>query len=302
MSATLRLTLTDAADQDLNDQVVVDLFATTSSEHLQAAERVTRELVITGIAAAPGSLYRVLISSANHRLIQFFVSFTGDNETQFSAALPVDPAKVVSLAAPRFADLPPAAQGILNGAQCPSFVQSDGSFLAGPALYELLDDRPLFKACFLNIVAKSALTPLLGGDNCLGGYGELLRIFQDRMFLRTRAALLEAAAHSSTFHSVSPALHSPLPGYHLVSSYKTFDRYGNLQLTFQRQNEVGDDYVVDIDIDDAQGIEHIFQVVRNSVAGPTNPYNIHDILLQQNPKVDPGYRFVFARAAASQAA
>src|SRR5262249_9391920 len=70
------------------------------------------------------------------------------------------------------------------------------------------------------------------------------------------------------FHSVSAALHDPMPGYHIVSSFKTFDHYGNLQLTFQRRGDTGADYAADIDIDDAQGIEHAFQVIRNSVTDP----------------------------------
>ena len=74
------------------------------------------------------------------------------------------------------------------------------------------------------------------------------------------------------------------------------DRYGNLQLTFQRRGTTGDDYVADVDIDDAQGIEHIFQVLRNSVSGPTNPYDIHDILVKEQ-RLDPGYSFKFAQAA-----
>jgi hypothetical protein len=96
------------------------------------------------------------------------------------------------------------------------------------------------------------------------------------------------------FHPVPDTLHDPLPGYNKVSSFKTFDHYGNLQLTFQRRGDTGNEYAADIDIDDGQGIEHIFQVVRNSVAGPTNPYNIHDILLQQKLPVNLNYEFVFA--------
>jgi hypothetical protein len=76
-----------------------------------------------------------------------------------------------------------------------------------------------------------------------------------------------------------------MPGYHTVSSYKTFDRYGNLQLTLQRKGDTGTDYAADVDIDDAQGVEHIFKVLRNSIEGPTNPYDIRDILLQQSPRI-----------------
>ena len=54
----------------------------------------------------------------------------------------------------------------------------------------------------------------------------------------------------------------------------------------------GDDCVADIDIDDASGLEHVFQVVRNKLSGkPTHPYNIHEILVAHQ-KIDPGYTFV----------
>ena len=112
--------------------------------------------------------------------------------------------------------------------------------------------------------------------------------------MKVNAGLWEDTSHSNAFHSVSGALHDPMPGYHIVGSYKTFDHYGNLQLTFQRKGDTGNEYAVDADIDDAQGIEHIFQVIRNTIAGPTNPYDIRDILLQQKPKVDPGFNFQFA--------
>ena len=99
------------------------------------------------------------------------------------------------------------------------------------------------------------------------------------------------------FHSVSAALHDPVPGYTVTDSYKTLDRYGNLQLTFQRRGTTGDDYVADVDIDDAQDIEHIFQILRDTVSGPTDPYDIHDILVMDQ-HLDLGYSFVFAQAAA----
>ena len=90
------------------------------------------------------------------------------------------------------------------------------------------------------------------------------------------------------------SLHQPVPGFAIVGNYKTFDRHGNLQLTFQR-NTAGD-YVVDVDIDAAQGIEHVFEVLGDSVKGPTDPYDIHEILLA-GQRLDPGYSFVFPQAA-----
>ena len=51
--------------------------------------------------------------------------------------------------------------------------------------------------------------------------------------------------------------------------------------------------MADIDIDDASGIEHVFQVLRNAITGkPTHPYYIHDILVRFQ-EIDPGYKFIF---------
>ena len=67
------------------------------------------------------------------------------------------------------------------------------------------------------------------------------------------------------------------------------DHAGNLQLSFFVN---GNDYRADIDIDDANGFEHIFQVLRNKLSGkPTHPYNIHEILVGVQ-HLDPGYTFV----------
>ena len=74
-----------------------------------------------------------------------------------------------------------------------------------------------------------------------------------------------------------------------AGSFKTPDRYGNPQLTFFMK---GDDCVADIDIDDASGLEHFFQVVNNMLPGnDTHPYTIHEILIAYQ-KLDPGYTFV----------
>ena len=81
------------------------------------------------------------------------------------------------------------------------------------------------------------------------------------------------------------------PGFTLIDSFKTPDQYGNLQLTFSR-NETTGALMADIDIDDAQGIEHIFQVVSHSITGiQTNPYDIHEIMLEYQ-KIDPGYTLI----------
>ena len=44
-------------------------------------------------------------------------------------------------------------------------------------------------------------------------------------------------------------------GYRRTRSFKTKDPHGSLQLTCFRSQEAGEDYLVDADIDEAQGID-----------------------------------------------
>ena len=298
--ASLKLALTDAAGDDLVDHLTVDLFSLHGSAHFQVEIDIGGSAQINGVDISDGPIFRLMISPSNHRVVQAFVSLSEGRVTKFAAPVPVDPSSVRGVTGPDFTKL--LGTGILNQSQINTFNDGAGGFLQGPQLYTAMDRLPLLKACFLNITAKSAATRLPDGGRVIDQMKGIVRIEQDRFFVNVTAALLEGTSHSNAFHPVSEALHTPLPGYQMVSSYKTFDRYGNLQLTFQRRGDTGADYVCDVDIDDAQGVEHIFQVLRNSVNGPTNPYDIHDILLQQKGAVDPGYSFVFATKASVVAA
>jgi hypothetical protein len=92
-----------------------------------------------------------------------------------------------------------------------------------------------------------------------------------------------------TASEVPAMLHIPPPNFVALDSFKTADRYGNLQITFFTRPERLE-FIADIDIDDAQGIEHVFQVVDHSVLSTeTHPYDIHEIMLEYQ-KLDPGYR------------
>src|ERR1051326_6490908 len=99
-----------------------------------------------------------MITPANHRIIQFFVTLNDGKITEFSAPLPVDPQKVVSISAPAFASLNVQAKKTLAQAQAPRFNNGAGGFLQGDALYSALSTYPLLKACFLNIMEKSRMT------------------------------------------------------------------------------------------------------------------------------------------------
>jgi hypothetical protein len=295
-TARVELELTNSAGDDLNDFVRIELISASTSDHFQNNVQVQRKVAVGGIAVNPTSVYRVVLTPSNYRLVQFFVMLTDGQTLAKKVPFPVDPARITGIQAPAFGGLPAGVKSVLKQSEIPRFVNPDGSFRQGSDLYGDLDPVPKLKACLLNITAKSAATPLRDGTTCLAHYDGMIRMEQDRLFIRTHAALREEVQNSPLFHSVSAELHDPVPGYTITDSFKTFDHYGNLQLTFQRRGVVGDDYVADVDIDDAQGIEHLFQVLRNTVTGPTNPYDIHDILVMDQD-LDPGYSFRFAQAA-----
>src|SRR5437016_7910860 len=72
MPASLRIVLTDAAGAGLNDNVTIDLFSQQNSNHYQVTKRIQRQIVIKPIDIAGGPVYRVMVTPANHRTIQFF--------------------------------------------------------------------------------------------------------------------------------------------------------------------------------------------------------------------------------------
>ena len=111
----------------------------------------------------------------------------------------------------------------------------------------------------------------------------IYRVRADRVFVDVQAALrdlVKSAIAEDRFREVSGKLHTPPPGFGLAGSYKTAERYGNLQLSFFVSLSEPLAFKVDADIDDAAGLGHAFQVIRNFVTkGATHPYDIHQILV-----------------------
>jgi hypothetical protein len=222
---------------------------------------------------------------------QFFVRIREGQTAQRPALIvPVNPGSVTGISGPEWEELDPRVQRVL---------EETADVLPGKHGKELYDNLdPVRKACVLNIAAKSAATRLLDGSTCLDHFGGLVTLRADRFFARTKGALREEAKNAKlVFRPAPDTLHHPPVGYTNAGSVKTLDRYGNLQLSFFRRGTTGDDYLVDVDIDEASGIEHGFEVVRNTIADhTTSPYDVRDILIRHQ-LLDPGYGFVFAAQA-----
>ncbi len=273
-SGDLTLRLTDVRKNPIQDAVRIELIRQNGSERYVNREQVCDELTLTRIACGPGGLYRVSVAPDRYRSRQASVSLIEGRTVTLQMTFPVKPNKVKRISAPAYDELPDPLRRLL-----------------GKAAYEAL--RPLQTARLLNLAAKAQSTVLADGRSCLEHFAEVLNIDQDRALVRTSPGMERETGRSPAFSQVSGLLHPSPPGYQSGRSYKTRDPHGNLQLTFFQRPGSDDDSLVDADIDEARGIQHIFEVARNAVAGRTHPYNVREILIA-GQGLDPGYSFLFA--------
>lgn len=281
----LQLELRNTSKKYLGEKVDIILRHQMLSEVKRASTTVTGKFDISGLRGFPQGLYRIEIDPPSYQYISQFVNLKASGTTSASFVFPIDPGKVKSVTFQAYTKLVDDLKTVLEKSdQVDLFLGKKGK-----QLYEALDD--IRRAGLLNIAVKSANTPLTNGRTVLSYVDKLLEIRGDRFFCTVPKDLRQETMNSVAEGLFDPApdnLHHPPPGFQRAGSFKTPDKYGNLQLTFFTN---GNDYVADIDIDDAGGLEHIFQVLRNKLSGkPTHPYNIHEILLVHQ-KLDPGYTF-----------
>jgi hypothetical protein len=285
----LELELVDVYGQFLGEKVDVMLRHQVLSQRLKASQKASGKFIVPNLHGSPQGLYRVDIDPPSYLPVSQFINIKASGNTPLRVVFPIDSNKVKDLKFPKFTKLPDAAQALLNKSE--KVLAFEGK--TGEMLYGALDD--LRGAGLLNIIAKTNVAPLSNGRTVLSYLLELREVRRDRFFVVASKELREETKHSvgdGLFREVSGSLHhlpSQFAGFKDAGSFKTPDRYGNLQLTFFMK---GDECVADIDIDDASGIEHIFQVLNNFLPGnSTHPYNIHQILVAHQ-KLDPGYTFV----------
>jgi hypothetical protein len=239
-----------------------------------------------GLFRAPQGRYSVEVDAPSYHPVAQFINIAASGETGLEVKLPVDPARVIAMNRPAFAVLQQDLKDFLSQAQ----LQDTGlQGKSGQQLYEALPDIPC--AGLLNLVAKARNT-MLGGKPALSFLGKMVKLPGDRLFAEVSPDLAPACRHETlggVLHTADDTQHNPFPGFVRAGSFKTFDHYGNLQLTLSVHQEDDKRWMVDMDIDDAQGLEHVFQVLHNAATHqPTHPYNIHEILVAFQ-QLDPGY-------------
>lgn len=283
----LRLELVDVYGTRLDQSVDVLLrHQQLSDRRIVRGIRSTSRILLRDLHGAPQGLYRIEVDPPAYLAVSQFANVNASGITDLKLTFPVDTRKIERVEFPLFQDLPNQVQLLLKRSD--SVLAFEGT--SGASLFNALDE--IRKAGLLNIVAKAQSALLANGSTVLSKVKQLLELRGDRFFARVPKELREETKNSvdaGLFRPVDGSLHHPPAGYTLAGSFKTEDRYGNLQLTFFMNDN---DCVADIDIDDAAGLEHLFQVVRNAVTGrPTHPFSIHEILVFHQ-KIDPGYRFI----------
>lgn len=283
----LRLSLLDVLGKRIGGRVDVQLRHLVLSHRpvlngLDASKRIT----ITDLFGAPQGNYRIEIDPSAYLPTSRFINIKASGITDFKHTFAIDPNKVKSVQFPAFSELPAGTQKLLkNSDQVLSFVGKKGA-----ALYGALDD--VRKTNVLNLALKSALTPLSNGTTVLSFIEKIKEIRGDRFFVVAPRELRQETKNSVVAGLFKPApdtLHTPSPGFERAGSFKTPDKFGNLQLTFFLQ---GDECEVDIDIDPTSGLLHLFDVIEHAITGiQTHPYAVRDVLIEHQ-EIDPGYRFV----------
>lgn len=270
----------DAFDITLKHTV---LSLSVKEEDLPASKTIR----LTELDATQGGTYQLLIEPKRHRPVGCFIRIEEGRETPLNLTLAVRPDKVREVEFPKHAALLDDLKRAFAGSAVAGFEGGKGE-----NLYQALDN--VRRAGLLNIFAKMKATRLTDGRDTFSFIQSFTEIRQDRFFARADGELLVAVkrdAEKGLFQKAPKASHDEPDGFELAESYKTDDRYGNLQLTFSI-NPATEEIVVDADIDDANGIGHIFQVLSHFLTGKeTHPYDIREILLQHQ-KINPGYDLI----------
>jgi hypothetical protein len=281
--AALRIRILNVYGNPLSDRGDVQLYEHSTGDLV--GERRDRMLTPTlKVDSKPNQLYKIRVFPTHYRPVGRFIRTRAGGKTGVEITCPIHPGRVTSVEFPTWQQLRPELRRVLQDSSLESSNQQ------GEALYLGLGD--LQKSGLLNLFAKMTVTLLPGANDAWGHVKGLYRVRGDRIFADVQPEFRDAvknAVAADEFEEVDGSLHTPPPGFQHAGSYKTFDAYGNLQLTFFASVEAPLRFKVDADIDDARGIEHFFDVIHHFISDTeTHPYDIHEILVAKQ-QIDPGY-------------
>jgi hypothetical protein len=223
-----------------------------------------------------GQPYIVRLFPKRHRPVAQIVTAGPDAEpTVVQFHCPIHPDKVRVETFPQYAAVHPTLRQVLERSSV------EGITGRGEAMYSALGKKQ--KAGLLNLFTKMNGVAFDDGRTPWSFVDQVFRVREDRVFVDVQRELFDfvhASVAARLFDRAPGKLHTPPPGFDLAASFKTVEPYGNLQLTFFSSQTPPLTFKVDADIDNAAGLGHAFQVIRNFVTqGTTDPYDIHQILV-----------------------
>ncbi len=278
---TLRIRLRDAAKCPLDDRVDVQVRHRQTGQFTREWRDKSGKSVFKAEGLTDGQVYIVRAFPHRHRPVGQFVQVRGDTKAFLDC--PIHPDRVQSVDFRDYAPLGPEFDRVMANSTAERHLG-----LQGEALYKALTDLP--KAGLLNLFTKMSETPILGRP-AWSYVNSLYRIRGDRVFADVAKEFrdeVKTEVAGGEFKNVSGSQHKAEEGYTDAGSFKSDDNYGNLQLTFFSSEAGPLTFKLDADIDDAAGIGHVFQVLRNWITdGETHPYDIHQILTYHQGTVLP---------------
>ena len=280
----LRLILVDVNNKVIRDRVAIRLQHRVLSNRHSMDVDARGPLIIDGLRCSPQGMYILKVRPQSYRPHAVLVNVKGPTTT-LTLKLHIKPNRAEP-AFPAFATLKKLNGDLADVLERSSNVKGHRGE-TGAALWTALP--PLHKAAVLNISTKAFAAPLRRGQGILP-LVTLRKVLQDRCFTDIPKKLVDEVEGAATtaFEKVDGSLHDPPQSYEAHGSYKTRDRYGNLQFTFFHA-PARDAYAADIDIDNSSGIRHAVDVVKHALTnGATHPYDIHEILVEHQG-LDPGY-------------
>lgn len=283
--AKLRLRLVDVYGQKIDDNVDISLKHTVASHSIRLRNiNASKLITITNLY---GGRYNIDIKPVRYHSVTRSLVLDNRGITNETFVLPVNRERVSAVEFPGFDTLARDLKQVLERSKIEELEE-----MSGESLYASLDD--IRKAGLLNLYARMRATVFQDGKNAFSYVDSLRHLRQDSLLAVARTSLrkeTQGAVSYRLFHTTPATLHIPPAGYSPLGSFKTLENYGNLQLTFFGKPR-GRVMMMDARIDDAQGIQHVFQAVdHNSSLGQSHPYDIHEILVEYQ-KIDPGFRLV----------
>lgn len=273
MSA-LTIRVRNAYRQRLADQMDIHVVSARTDATAARLLRVSgkRDIKVKGLKA--GHPYIVKVFATRHRPVGLFAVPLEGEDVVVDVFTPLDPERVNAVTFPAYKAVPAELREVLERSTI------EGTAGSGKTAYEALTD--LQRGGLFNLFAKMTTFGFDDSHSVWSYVDGIYRVRPDRIFVDVQSGLrdlVKGAVAAERFREVSGKLHVPPPGFVGAGSFKTADRYGNLQLSFFASEAAPITFKVDADIDDAAGLGHTFQVLRNWVThGVTHPYDIHQIL------------------------